>query len=125
MDYFRFLHITLGIFFRLFSLLEDACHELDVRGLLQGVDGGQSYEAYVVSYRRKVELDGKCSRVRAAISILDQFVTLFTLNSSTPSQLVQLGQLQSAIANKRKELQDLVFAYAYIRKQRGSSLRVL
>jgi CMP-N-acetylneuraminic acid synthetase len=84
-----------------------------VRALLQGVDGGESYEAYVLSYRRKVELDGKCSTVRSAISILDQFVTLFTLNSalaSTPSQLVQLGQLQSAIANKRKELNDMVFS---------------
>ncbi len=67
------------------------------------MDGGQSYEAYVVSYRRKVELDGKCSTIRAAISILDQFVTLFIINSplaSTPSQL------QSVIANKRKELHD-------------------
>lgn len=76
------------------------------------MDGGQTYEAYVLSYRRKVELEGKCRTVRSAISVLDQFVTIFTLNpglASTPSQLVQLGQLQTAIANKKKELQDMVF----------------
>lgn len=107
------LHITLGIFFRLFTLLEDACHELDVRGFLQGMDGGEAYEAYVLSYRRKMELVDKCRQVTAAISILDQLVTLFTLTTaitSTPSQLAQLGQLQSAIADKKKELQDMVLA---------------
>lgn len=104
------LHTTLGIFFRLFTLLEDACHELDVCGFLQGVDGREAYEAYVLSYRRKMELVDKCT---AAIFILDQLVTLFTLTTaitSTPSQLAQLGQLQSAIADKQKELQDMVLA---------------
>lgn len=87
-----------------------------MRGVLQGVDGGKSYEAYVQS---KVELEGKCRTVRSAISIMDQFVTILTLNSGvvgTPSQLVQLGQLQSAIANKRKELHDMVF---------GNSLNII
>ena len=29
------LHITLGIFYRLFSLLEDACHKLDLKVLYE------------------------------------------------------------------------------------------
>ena len=70
------------------------------------MDGGAAYEAYVQSYRREVQLADKCRQVESAISILDQLVTIFTL--ATPSQLAQLGQLQSAITDKRKELNDMV-----------------
>lgn len=75
------------------------------------MDGGAAYEAYVQSYRREVQLADKCRQVESAISILDQLVTIFTLattNAATPSQLAQLGQLQSAITDKRKELNDMV-----------------
>ncbi len=98
----------MGIFFRLFTLLEGACHELDVRGLLQGVDGGSTYEAYIMSYRREAELAGKCRQVQAAIYTLDQLVTIFTLNTAIAATPYQLAQLQSATADKRKELQDMV-----------------
>jgi hypothetical protein len=103
----------LGIFFRLFSLLEDECHELDARCLLQGVDGGSAYQAYVQSYRREVELAGKCRQAMSAISVMDQIITIFTLTTATattPSQLAQLGQLQSAVSDKRKELHDMVLS---------------
>ena len=44
------LHITLGIFDRLFSLLEDCCHELDLSVALEVnaiAAGGHTYSQYV------------------------------------------------------------------------------
>ncbi len=37
------LHITLGIFYRLFQLMEDDCHELDVEEEDSREKGGPSY----------------------------------------------------------------------------------
>jgi hypothetical protein len=119
------LHITLGIFFRLFTLLENACHELDARGLLQGVDGGAAYEAYVVSYRREVDLADKCEEVKAELITLQQQATIFTLTTAIaamPSHLTHLGHLQSAIADKKKELLDMVTFKNLINHLYASSL---
>lgn len=71
------------------------------------MDGGAGYEQYVETYRRELQLADKCTQTQSAISLLDQFVTLFTITPTmvTPSQL---AQLQSALAEKRKELNDLV-----------------
>jgi hypothetical protein len=105
----------LGIFFRLFTLLENACHELDVRGMIQGDGGGSAYEEYVKSFRREVDLTDKCTRVRAEVSFLEQMVTIFTLTTSiaaTPSHVTHLGQLQIAVSEKKKELSDMVIGYS-------------
>lgn len=40
------LHITLGIFLRLFVLLEEDCHTLDLSMSVQGADTGPSYDKY-------------------------------------------------------------------------------
>lgn len=80
-----------------------------MRGLIQG--GGSAYEDYVRSFRREVELTDKCNRVKAELSSLDQLVTIFTLTTSIaaiPSHVTQLGQLQSAVSDKKKELHDMV-----------------
>ena len=99
----------MGIFFRLFTLLENACHELDVCGLLPG--GSSAYQEYTKSFRREVELVDKCGKVKDQISVLNQLVSFFTLTTSVvanPTHITFLGQLQGAISNKKKELQDMV-----------------
>ena len=91
--------------------MENACHELDIKGLLQGVDGGRGYEAYVRSFRRDVELVGKSNTVKAAITLLQQLVTILTISTSSSAASNSTGylvQLQSAIADKKRELQLMV-----------------
>ena len=46
-------HITLSVFFRLFSLLEDECHELDLAHMLYGAQAGPRYEQYIVALKKK------------------------------------------------------------------------
>lgn len=109
------LHITLGIFFKLFTLLEDSCHELDVRALLQGVNGGAAYEAYVSSYQREVDLADKCAQVKSQICTLlqQQLMIILTLTTTNPapSHVTEVSQLSSAISDKRKELEDMVIEH--------------
>ena len=93
--------------------MEDACHELDAHGLLQG--GSAVYQEYVTSFRREVELVDKCDKLKDQIAILDQLVTFFTLTISSSATSSNLAQLQKAALDKKKELQEMV-----IRKFSGS-----
>lgn len=107
------LHITLGIFFRLFILLENAAHELDVRGVLQGANCGAAYDEYVKSFRRKVDLEDKSINTRAEISVLHQLVSIYTVltrNSAatSPTTITIFTQLQGELQDKMKELDDMV-----------------
>lgn len=58
------LHITLGIFHRLFTLLEDACHELDLKIVMKdGLDdGGVCYGHYVEPVRKQPQLKDNVER---------------------------------------------------------------
>lgn len=110
------LHITLGIFFRLFTLFENACHELDVKCHLQGV-GGRGYEDYVNKHRRDVELSEKIDKMTAEIRMLDQLITIFTITSSVsnnPSHIARLTQLQSLMSEKKKAIMDMVSYFGAI-----------
>ncbi len=55
--------MTLGIFYRLFSLLEEECHQLDIRVRVEDsiLEGGASYAHHVEALDRvkqiKPELD--------------------------------------------------------------------
>jgi len=93
----------------LFTLLEDACHELDARGFIQG--GNAAYQKYATSFRREVQLAEKCDTIKTQIAILHQLVTFFTLTTSiaaNSSHTAYLGQLQRTISDHNKALQDMV-----------------
>ena len=53
------LHITLGVFYRLFSLLEEACHNLDVAATCQGMEilGGATECSYRTMTSRLVGVE--------------------------------------------------------------------
>ena len=58
------LHITLGIFYRLFTLLEEACHKQDLRVVMEDSvdDGGVSYGRYVEAVRKLPQLKDTAER---------------------------------------------------------------
>lgn len=82
---------------------------MDVKGLLQGVDGGHTYNEYMVSHRRSVELEEKIRRLKAQIQTLEQLVTMFTITVATnPTSTTRLGQLQNFTMDKNIELKAKV-----------------
>ena len=77
------------------------------------MDGGAAYEAYVLSFRKEVELADKCRQLTSLITTLDQCVTIFTLTTTiagTPAYATHLGQLQQTISDKKEELKAMVIS---------------
>lgn len=89
-------------------MLENACHELDLKGLIQG---GLEYEHYRRTLRRDLQLREEMDRAKSYVRVLQQLVTLFTLattNTPNPSHAANLAQLQRSMVDKKKELDEMV-----------------
>ena len=95
------LHISLDIFFRLFTLLEDACHELDVSVALQSTPGsaGPSFIQYTDALQRQSTLRDDIDTVNGQIACLEQIVTLtmVTLPPGAPQTNTFLQQMADEI----------------------------
>ena len=70
------LHITLGIFMRLFVLLENACHDLDLRAHMQGTgDHGPSYQRYADALQQLTQRKDEELSFRNGLQVLQQLLT--------------------------------------------------
>ena len=106
------LHISLGIFFRMFSLLEDDCHQQDVTHTLQlqGSIAGSTFNTFVTILQRQSTLRHSIRRITEQIVILEQLLTL-TLVTVSPSapQFTQLtSDLTTEVNNKKREILGMV-----------------
>ena len=75
------------------------------------MDGGRTYNAYLKSWQKKVELEERILKAKIDIRIMEQLLTVFVVASSVspnPTVVTRLGQLQSDISEKNKELHDMV-----------------
>ena len=106
------LHISLGIFFRLFTLLEDECHELDVchSSQLQGSAAGSSFRAFVAAMKRQAELRDNINRVATQIAGLEQLLTLalVSLPPNTPPVTSFTQQLVEEVTARKKKKNEMV-----------------
>ena len=80
------LHITLGVFFQLFTLLEDECHKLDIE-LASKTAPAQGDKASYVNYVSKVHqeralLDQKDTLV-GELKFLDQTLSYLVLHTTS------------------------------------------
>lgn len=107
------LHISLGIFYRLFTLLEDAVHCLDFQ-IAPTSTTTQQQSAAIDKYAKNLQklsaLREERVRVDEKASTVEQVITLSAVNQSatftTSPQLIEL-MLEEA-AKLRKELGDIV-----------------
>lgn len=105
------LHISLGIFYRLFTLLEDACHELAVLNTLQlqGSDSGATYKRYATALKQQSTLRDNIATVKAQATNLEQLLTLTLLNVPPgASQTTLVQQLTQNIAEKKGRVKEMV-----------------
>ena len=100
------LHVSLGIFFRLFTLLEDDCHQLDVSHslALQGSTAGSTFNTFIIALQHQSTLRDSMDRVREQIQVLEQLLTLtiVTLPPSAPQFSPLTQQLITEINTKKK-----------------------
>ena len=102
------LHITLGMFLRLFVLLEDECHKLDLSAELQGSEAGCSYERYISALRQQRAYKDEEHKIKYNLRVLEQVATYTLTMAPNISSLPVFRQLSSEISTKREQLQHLV-----------------
>ena len=105
------LHISLGIFYRLFTLLEDECHEQDIQYSvqLQGSTAGSSFTAFVTALQRQSNLRDAIDRVNAQIVNFEQILTLAVLSlppNTQTSPLIQQVAEEIYLKKTKKDRND-------------------
>ena len=109
------LHISLGIFYRLFTLLEMECHQLDcsLAAKSQGalVGAGPSFEDYVAAVKKRQELKEMADSLESEANELEGIVTWFCIHLEDAETNPQLCILREEVIRKRKERETLVHAY--------------
>ena len=107
------LHISLGIFYRLFNLLEDAVHCLDFELAPTSATAQQqssTIERYAKSLRQKADLEEEKSKLEQQAAVAEQVITLAAINMSatftTTPDLVDA--MATEAARLRKKIADTV-----------------
>ena len=105
--------MSLGIYDRLWNLLEAACTELDLllaehtsAGLGNGV--GNTYEDYVTALRKREGLKDSMAKEENRATTLEQLVTFFSLTLQTPSVNQQISVIRQEASKVRLAVDALV-----------------
>lgn len=108
------LHITLGVFHRLFTLFEDECHHLDLQLAVLTTPQTGDRPAYhnhsILVQQERSLLDAK-ALAKDEIKWLEQTVSFLTLNSSSPSTDPTLLAVLKICKEKKKRLDDIISSY--------------
>ena len=83
------LHLSLGIFNRLFVLLEEACNQLDLKFACRQDTttsiGGESFQNYVALHKKLGDLQQQQAALAAKQSVLSQLLAYVLVSTSTTS----------------------------------------
>lgn len=103
------LHISLGIFLRLFVLLEADCHMLDMTMSIQGGSGGPSFDRYSSALQDKMKLQDEQKELKASLLVLQQLLTYtLTTGGMTSTTNPLLLEVVSEIQKTKAKLQHIV-----------------
>lgn len=108
----------MGIFQRLYNLLESACHELDVKlaGLSQSVptQANEAYKCYVEKLR-EIEMEKeRLAVVLLAVQGYEQMSVELALQNEDLNYAPLVASLQSEAQKLRLEARTLVSAYMHV-----------
>ena len=105
------LHISLGVFYRLYTLLEQAAHELDL-AMAREKDGrldGNTYEHYTFLLQRLHKLEEDEAKHTQAAETLDQLATQMALSVTTEtSAAARISFAVEMITKCRQRARELV-----------------
>ncbi len=102
------LHISLGIFYQLFTLLEESCHELDLlvaHNANPHLRTGHTFEAYCADLRKRHHLREQSATLLERAEQLDQLANLVALTASQVNTSHLLTSTRTAAASYREKHQ--------------------
>ena len=100
------LHITLGIFFCLFSLLEDECHCSDLE--VAKPDDRTTFATYASSLHQRASLQEEKDQLTNLINTINQVITYLALNLPNPQQNPGLQAACQQKLNTEKRINEIV-----------------
>lgn len=93
---------------RLFVLLEDACHQLDLSANLQGSDCGPSYERYSTALQKLTSTKDDLLRVQNGLVVLEQIVKFTAATNASAASNPLFNSLASQVASMKEEKKKIV-----------------
>ena len=105
------LHISLGIFQRLFTLLEDSCHELDMKlseSTTTPTDSTTSFDDLIQARKDMKNLVSEYSQLDPLIRQHQQLLTYLLLTQQNPQQSTVIQQIAISINSNSKRLDEIV-----------------
>ena len=102
------LHLTLGVFYQLFKLLEDACHELDVATKFRDNQAGGTFDCYHSAVRQQNTLRESTERLKAQVEGMEQLVTAISIALPAASSQPAYSHLCCELQHRRQRLKSLV-----------------
>jgi hypothetical protein len=122
------LHISLGIFYRLYTLLEQAAHQLDLQ-LAQERSGGELGGETFGEYRQKIEKLHQLTEERdahvQAIAALEELVPRMALTAtSEDSARAQINYAEQGITECRKKAHELDREIDKVKSDREKGFRM-
>ena len=106
------LHLSLGIFDRLWTLLEDDCKQLDLRLAEadhgEGGIGGDTFIQYSVALQQKASLTSQLDSQMAHVNMLEQLATFLSLSLPEPENSEPLHAVRSEAAVARSKAEQMV-----------------
>ena len=104
------LHISLGIFYRLFTLLETSCHQwdLELAQYASQPDTLHSYKLYSSSLHNLVKLKQELSEETEEANAADQLATFLAVRGAPQHQIDYCRQ---AATTMRKKIEEIVSSH--------------
>ena len=104
------LHISLGVYDRLWALLEGACTGLDLLLAEHTQEGGvgSTYSRFVAALRKRDQLKSSRETEEQRATTMEQLAAFFSLHIPTEVHRQQLELLRKEATKVRQHLSDLV-----------------
>ena len=106
------LHITLGIYYHLFTLLETECHKLDcilaAHGQGELVGAGPSFEDHVAIVKERQALREVAEQLQSEADELEGLVTWFCIHLENAETNPQLQILRNEVSMKKSQREQVV-----------------
>ena len=118
------LHISLGIFNKLFNLFKDACTELDVQLAAkdgsQGL-GGDSFEQYMGKLKQLEDLKEQHAAQLQKLTLLTQLTSFLLVTVPAPQQCTTIQQLHSEAATLQQQQTVLVILNSHLQHKKKNN----
>ena len=105
------LHLSLGIFNRLYDLLEDACEQLDLELAEKSntaAFGGASFQRYAELLQQLRQLQGEQTAASEKLKVLSQLLTYLLVSVTDPNGSLAVTRLRQELASTQQHLTSLV-----------------